>query len=176
MPYRHRFFINTHWHFSFISGGRLLIRLGDKEVEYSPEFRFYITTKLSNPHYTPEISTKTTIVNFAVKEQGDTFDSSVNVEWFVLGSLLVMRGQIMMTSQQCSFLWHSNLSCSCAGFLMLCLVIERYTFLSQPIRRTQQTIHVTGLFVLSRAWRWLCFAFFADWFIFSFHCLLWLTT
>lgn len=51
-------------------GGRLLIRLGDKEVEYSPEFRFYITTKLSNPHYTPEISTKTTIVNFAVKEQG----------------------------------------------------------------------------------------------------------
>ncbi|KAG9346625.1 hypothetical protein JZ751_006936 [Albula glossodonta] len=51
-------------------GGRLLMQLGDKEVEYSPEFRFYITTKLSNPHYTPEISTKTTIVNFAVKEQG----------------------------------------------------------------------------------------------------------
>ena len=56
--------------FIFITGGRWLIRLGDKEVEYSPEFRFYITTKLSNPHYTPEISTKTTIVNFAVKEQG----------------------------------------------------------------------------------------------------------
>ncbi|XP_054656624.1 dynein axonemal heavy chain 2 [Dunckerocampus dactyliophorus] len=51
-------------------GGRLLLKLGDKELEYSPEFRFYITTKLSNPHYTPEISTKTTIVNFAVKEQG----------------------------------------------------------------------------------------------------------
>ncbi|CAI5672498.1 unnamed protein product [Oreochromis niloticus] len=51
-------------------GGRLLLKLGDKEVEYSPEFRFYITTKLSNPHYTPEISAMTTIVNFAVKEQG----------------------------------------------------------------------------------------------------------
>ncbi|XP_062301425.1 dynein axonemal heavy chain 2 [Scomber scombrus] len=51
-------------------GGRLLLKLGDKEIEYSPEFSFYITTKLSNPHYTPEISTKTTIVNFAVKEQG----------------------------------------------------------------------------------------------------------
>lgn len=38
-------------------------------MEYSPEFRFYMTTKLSNPHYTPEISSKTTIVNFAVKEQ-----------------------------------------------------------------------------------------------------------
>uniref|UniRef100_A0A667XC84 Dynein axonemal heavy chain 2 n=1 Tax=Myripristis murdjan TaxID=586833 RepID=A0A667XC84_9TELE len=51
-------------------GGRLMLKLGDKEVEYSPDFRFYITTKLSNPHYTPEISTKTTIVNFTVKEQG----------------------------------------------------------------------------------------------------------
>ncbi|XP_051578639.1 dynein axonemal heavy chain 2 [Myxocyprinus asiaticus] len=51
-------------------GGRFLLKLGDKEVEYSPEFCFYMTTKLSNPHYTPEISSKTTIVNFAVKEQG----------------------------------------------------------------------------------------------------------
>ncbi|XP_037533396.1 dynein heavy chain 2, axonemal [Nematolebias whitei] len=51
-------------------GGRLLLKLGDKEVEYNPEFRFYVTTKLSNPHYTPEISSVTTIVNFAVKEQG----------------------------------------------------------------------------------------------------------
>jgi dynein heavy chain len=54
----------------FKVAGRLVIRLGDKEIDYSPDFKFYITTKLSNPHYTPEISTKTTIVNFAVKEQG----------------------------------------------------------------------------------------------------------
>lgn len=45
------------------------MRIGDKEVEYNPNFRFYITTKLSNPHYSPETSAKTTIVNFAVKEQ-----------------------------------------------------------------------------------------------------------
>ncbi|CAO2643769.1 Dynein axonemal heavy chain 2 [Lemmus lemmus] len=51
-------------------GGRLLMRIGDKEVEYNPSFRFYLTTKLSNPHYSPETSAKTTIVNFAVKEQG----------------------------------------------------------------------------------------------------------
>ncbi|XP_077826327.1 dynein axonemal heavy chain 2 isoform X1 [Macaca mulatta] len=51
-------------------GGRLLMRIGDKEVEYNTSFRFYITTKLSNPHYSPETSAKTTIVNFAVKEQG----------------------------------------------------------------------------------------------------------
>lgn len=53
-----------------------MIKIGDKEVEYNPDFRFYITTKLSNPHYTPEISTKTTIVNFAVKEQGEFFLSN----------------------------------------------------------------------------------------------------
>ena len=52
------------------SGGCPIIRLGDKEVEYNYDFRFYITTKLSNPHYTPEISTKACTVNFAVKEQG----------------------------------------------------------------------------------------------------------
>ncbi|XP_042770547.1 dynein axonemal heavy chain 2 isoform X3 [Panthera leo] len=51
-------------------GGRLLMRIADKEVEYNSNFRFYITTKLSNPHYSPETSAKTTIVNFAVKEQG----------------------------------------------------------------------------------------------------------
>ena len=51
-------------------GGRLVLKLGDKEIEWNPDFRFYITTKLSNPHYPPEISTKVSIINFAVKEQG----------------------------------------------------------------------------------------------------------
>uniref|UniRef100_A0A8C1Q525 Dynein, axonemal, heavy chain 2 n=1 Tax=Cyprinus carpio TaxID=7962 RepID=A0A8C1Q525_CYPCA len=61
-------------------GGRFLLKLGDKEVEYSPEFRFYMTTKLSNPHYTPEISSKTTIVNFAVKEQAQLLGIVVRKE------------------------------------------------------------------------------------------------
>jgi len=52
------------------SGNRSILRIGDKEVEYNFDFRFYLTTKLGNPHYTPEISTKSTIVNFSVKEQG----------------------------------------------------------------------------------------------------------
>jgi dynein heavy chain len=51
-------------------GNSISIKLGDKEIDYNPEFRLYITTKLANPHYTPEVSTKATIVNFAVKEQG----------------------------------------------------------------------------------------------------------
>ncbi|TYZ61865.1 hypothetical protein PybrP1_000798 [[Pythium] brassicae (nom. inval.)] len=51
-------------------GNREVLRLGDKELDYNRAFRFYLTTKLHNPHYTPEVSTKTTIVNFVVKEQG----------------------------------------------------------------------------------------------------------
>ena len=51
-------------------GTRRIIRLGEKEVDWSDDFRMYITTKLANPHYTPEVSTKATIINFAVKEQG----------------------------------------------------------------------------------------------------------
>lgn len=51
-------------------GGQDLIKLDDKMVSYNHNFRFFITTKLNNPHYPPEISTKTTLVNFAVKEQG----------------------------------------------------------------------------------------------------------
>lgn len=51
-------------------GGEDLIKLDDRLVSYNQNFRMFITTKLTNPHYPPEISTKTMIVNFAVKEQG----------------------------------------------------------------------------------------------------------
>ncbi|TGZ66460.1 hypothetical protein CRM22_005313 [Opisthorchis felineus] len=51
-------------------GGVLIMRLGDKEIEYNEDFRFYMTTRLPNPHYAPEVCAKTTVVNFAVKQQG----------------------------------------------------------------------------------------------------------
>lgn len=41
----------------FKRGGQLLLRLGDSDVPYSEEFRFFITTKLANPHYMPEVGT-----------------------------------------------------------------------------------------------------------------------
>jgi len=56
---------------SFIKrGNQIMIKMGDKEIDFNQEFKLFLTTKLANPHYTPEISTKTTIVNFAVKQQG----------------------------------------------------------------------------------------------------------
>lgn len=43
---------------TFKQGGAMCIRLGDATIEYAPDFRFYITTKLRNPHYLPETSVK----------------------------------------------------------------------------------------------------------------------
>ncbi|RKO99706.1 hypothetical protein CXG81DRAFT_14142 [Caulochytrium protostelioides] len=55
---------------TFTQGGVTCIRLGDSTVEYSPDFRFYITTKLANPHYLPELSTKVTLINFMITPDG----------------------------------------------------------------------------------------------------------
>ncbi|XP_045541953.1 dynein axonemal heavy chain 6 [Papilio machaon] len=55
---------------TFIQGGRLLIHLGDSDIEYDPHFRLYLTTKLGNPHYLPEICIQVTLVNFTVTLSG----------------------------------------------------------------------------------------------------------
>eukprot|EP01052_Picozoa_sp_SAG31_P011054 SAG31_NODE_617_length_13514_cov_13.659858_2_plen_4275_part_00 len=55
---------------TFKQGGRICIKIGDNVVEYSPDFRFYITTKLRNPHYSPETSVKVTLINFMATPAG----------------------------------------------------------------------------------------------------------
>uniref|UniRef100_A0A6Q2Z4C9 Dynein, axonemal, heavy chain 6 n=1 Tax=Esox lucius TaxID=8010 RepID=A0A6Q2Z4C9_ESOLU len=55
---------------TFVSGGRTLIRLGDSDVDYDKNFRFYMTTKMANPHYLPEVCIKVTIINFTVTKSG----------------------------------------------------------------------------------------------------------
>ena len=52
------------------TGGVLCIRLGENVIEYSEDFKLYITTKLRNPHYLPEIATKVTLVNFMITPEG----------------------------------------------------------------------------------------------------------
>ena len=51
-------------------GKTLFLKVGDEEVEYDDHFRLYLQTKLSNPHYKPEISAQCTIINFIVTRRG----------------------------------------------------------------------------------------------------------
>lgn len=55
---------------TFKSGGALCIRLGDAVIEYSPNFRLYITTKLRNPHFLPELAVKVSLLNFMITPEG----------------------------------------------------------------------------------------------------------
>ena len=52
------------------SGSSYKIKFGEKELEYSNDFRFYMTTKFSSPHYSPEICVKVTLLNFQVTQEG----------------------------------------------------------------------------------------------------------
>jgi hypothetical protein len=51
-------------------GKAVIMKIGDAEVEVDPKFRLYLQTKLSNPHYKPEIAAQTTLMNFCVTEKG----------------------------------------------------------------------------------------------------------
>ena len=54
----------------FKEEGRTLIKFGSEKLGYHPDFKLFITTKLSNPHYLPEIFIKLTIINFTVTLEG----------------------------------------------------------------------------------------------------------
>ena len=51
-------------------GRSLYLKLGDDEVEYDIAFQLYLQTKLSNPHYRPEIAAQCTLINFIATEKG----------------------------------------------------------------------------------------------------------
>ncbi|KAK5646414.1 hypothetical protein RI129_004878 [Pyrocoelia pectoralis] len=55
---------------TFKQGGALCLKLGDTIIEYNHLFKFYITTKLRNPHYLPEVAVKVTLVNFMITSVG----------------------------------------------------------------------------------------------------------
>ena len=51
-------------------GGIKQMRLGDSNVDYDDNFRFFMTTKMPNPHYLPEVCIKVTLINFTVTFSG----------------------------------------------------------------------------------------------------------
>ena len=51
-------------------GSNEFMRLAGEDITYDKQFRLYLQTKLSNPHYRPEIAAQCTILNFLVTETG----------------------------------------------------------------------------------------------------------
>lgn len=51
-------------------GKNKIIDVGGTQFEYSPDFTLFMTCRLSNPAFSPELSAKTTIIDFTVTQGG----------------------------------------------------------------------------------------------------------
>eukprot|EP01035_Chromulina_nebulosa_P020290 gene20290-26338_t len=54
----------------FKQGGQEMMKIGDNVIPYNDIFKFFMTTKLSNPHYAPEIQVKVSLLNFTITVVG----------------------------------------------------------------------------------------------------------
>ncbi|XP_019718448.1 dynein heavy chain 10, axonemal-like [Hippocampus comes] len=50
--------------------GRQVVMLGDKEVDFDPNFRLYLNTKLGNPKFSPSVFGKAMVINYTVTLKG----------------------------------------------------------------------------------------------------------
>ncbi|NWU12959.1 DYH3 protein, partial [Cephalopterus ornatus] len=55
---------------TFKQQGVEYMKLGENIIEYSRDFRFYMTTHLRNPHYYPEVAVKVCLLNFMITPLG----------------------------------------------------------------------------------------------------------
>ncbi len=55
---------------TFINNDIECILVGDSVIEYNPTFKLYIVTDLRNPHFTPEVAVKVTLLNFMITPEG----------------------------------------------------------------------------------------------------------
>ena len=46
------------------------MKIGDNVIPYHNDFKYYMTTKLPNPHYLPEDQVKVALINFVITKEG----------------------------------------------------------------------------------------------------------
>lgn len=51
-------------------GKSYIINVGDTEITFNPNFKLFMTCRLANPSFSPELSAKTTIIDFTVTQGG----------------------------------------------------------------------------------------------------------
>jgi dynein heavy chain len=51
-------------------GRNITLALADKEIDFDEKFNLFFTTRLPNPHYSPELSAKVTVIDFTVTTAG----------------------------------------------------------------------------------------------------------
>jgi dynein heavy chain len=54
----------------FKENGSDKLYFGDRAIDYNQNFKLYLTSKMANPHYLPEVFIKTLIINFTVTFDG----------------------------------------------------------------------------------------------------------
>lgn len=55
----------------FVKKGRTLkISIGGQLIDFNPNFKMFLITKMGNPKFSPELSAKTTIIDFTVTQHG----------------------------------------------------------------------------------------------------------
>eukprot|EP00727_Mastigamoeba_balamuthi_P006867 m51a1_g2800 putative dynein heavy chain axonemal (4501) ;mRNA; f:77561-92205 len=52
------------------NGSQRMIRLGDKEIDWNEKFRLYVTSKLPNPKFDPNLFGKVNVINYGVTQAG----------------------------------------------------------------------------------------------------------